>query len=204
MDLTNRNNQPKTPILRNISKSAHTSTATKKVMAKNLRKTKRERIMNISPIHLYPKSKNLSFQLKSNPSLAAQEETQAPFLAVAASCTTTTKSSSLSLRMTNLRLTSFWYFFHRSFWGRESVKIIANAKVSKVANNNNNQRYSILLTVIPFYEIDWHNHPKWITISSRQKSYHTDMTIDLSSSHYMYLGMCTWYIFLSIQRAQSH
>ena len=117
VDLTNRNNQPKTPILRNIFKSAHT-TATKKVMAKNLRKTKRERIMNISPIHLYPKSKNLSFQLKLNPSLAAQEETQAPFLAVAASCTTTTKSSSLSLRMTNRRLTSFWYFFHRSFLGK--------------------------------------------------------------------------------------
>ena len=160
-----------------------TSTATKKVMAKNLRKTKRERIMNISPIHLYTKSKNLSFQLKSNPSLAAQEETQAPFLAVAASCTTTTKSSSLSLRMTNRRLTSFWYFFHRSFWGRESVKIIANAKVSKVANNNNNQWYYSY----SFYEIDWHNHPKWITISSRQKWYHTDMTIALLFSPYVHM-----------------
>ena len=123
VDLTNRNNKPKIPILRNIFKSAHT-TATKKVMAKNLRKTKGERIMNISPIYLYAKSQKLkytsffSFQLKPNPSLAAQEETQAPFLAVAASCTTTTKSSSLSLRMTNRRLTSFWYFFHRSFLGK--------------------------------------------------------------------------------------
>ena len=57
VDLTNRNNQPKTPILRNISKSAHTSTATKKVMAKNLRKTKRERI-------IYIQSQKFEFSVK--------------------------------------------------------------------------------------------------------------------------------------------